>query len=145
MKNKLLALFSLCIVMIVLAGCGSGTSAQINTPAANTQPGTPIPDGQITVPGVDIQINSPAVSIQVILPGPNPLINNPDAHSRIAGVLMGIWHGVISPVTMLVSFINPNVQMFEVHNDGSPYNLGFLLGVALVFIILGAFAGSRRR
>ncbi len=35
--------------------------------------------------------------------------------------------------------------MYEVHNIGSLYNLGFLLGVAIVFILLGALVGSRRR
>jgi hypothetical protein len=35
--------------------------------------------------------------------------------------------------------------MYEVHNDGSQYNLGFLIGVALVFLILGIIGGSRRR
>jgi hypothetical protein len=34
--------------------------------------------------------------------------------------------------------------MYEVHNDGNQYNLGFLIGVAIVFIILGALVGSRR-
>ncbi len=34
--------------------------------------------------------------------------------------------------------------MYEVHNDGNQYNLGFLIGVAIIFIILGALVGSRR-
>jgi hypothetical protein len=37
------------------------------------------------------------------------------------------------------------VQMYEVHNDGSQYNLGFLLGIAIVFVILGLLVGSGRR
>jgi hypothetical protein len=73
------------------------------------------------------------------------MMNTADAQGNVAGILMGIWHGIISPVTLVVSFVNPNVQMYEVHNDGSPYNLGFLIGVAIVFILLGVFAGSRRR
>ena len=60
-----------------------------------------------------------------------------------AGVLQGLWHGLIAPVTLIMSFFNENVQMYEVHNDGKEYNLGFLLGVALVFLILG-FSGRRR-
>jgi LPXTG-motif cell wall-anchored protein len=31
-----------------------------------------------------------------------------------------------------------------VYNNGSQYNLGFLIGVALVFLLLGIFAGRRR-
>jgi hypothetical protein len=86
----------------------------------------------------------PGVSIQVYAPGPNPMVKIADAHGRVAGILLGIWHGVISPVTLVISFFNKGVQMYEVHNDGNQYNLGFLIGVAIVFIILGALVGSRR-
>jgi hypothetical protein len=36
------------------------------------------------------------------------------------------------------------VQMYEVHNNGPMYNLGFLLGAIVLFAILG-FSGGRRR
>jgi len=125
----------LAVALLVVAGCAPGPVAQVNTPVPST-PGTPAPSGQINVPGVTIQVNAP---------GPNPQVNTADASGRIAGILMGLWHGIISPVTLVLSFVNPGGQMYEVHNDGSQYNLGFLLGVALVFVILGATAGSRRR
>jgi hypothetical protein len=136
MKKKLFIFILLTVMLVLVAGCTPGSAVQVNTPVANTQAGTPVPSGQINVPGI---------SIQVYAPGPNPTINTADAHGRVAGVLLGLWHGVISPVTLIVSFFNPNVQMYEVHNDGSQYNLGYLLGVALVFVILGALVGSRRR
>jgi hypothetical protein len=136
MKKRLFLFSFLTVSLILFTGCAPGAGVQVNTPLPNTQGGTPAPNGQINVPGV---------SIQVYAPGPNPQVNTPDAHGRPAGILLGIWHGIISPVTLVVSFINSNVQMYEVHNDGSPYNLGFLLGVAIVFILLGVFAGSRRR
>ncbi len=87
----------------------------------------------------------PGVSIQIYAPGPNPLVNTADSHGSAAGILLGLWHGFISPVTMVWSFVNKDVQMYEVHNNGSQYNLGFLIGVAVLFIILGAIFGSRRR
>jgi len=34
-------------------------------------------------------------------------------------------------VTLVLSFFDQGVQMYEVYNDGSQYNLGFLLGVAI--------------
>jgi hypothetical protein len=43
-----------------------------------------------------------------------------------------------------MSFLSPPKEMYEVHNNGRMYNLGFLLGVAIVFLILG-FSGGRRR
>jgi len=136
MKNKLSIFVLMSVMLVMVAGCATGTGVQINTPVPNSQAGTVSPNGQINVPGFILQLN---------LPGPNPLVNKADANSRIAGILPGIWHGVISPITLLVSFINPSVQMYEVHNDGSQYNLGFLIGVAIVFLILGVSAGSRRR
>jgi hypothetical protein len=119
----------------LVSGCAPGSVVQINTPVPNTQAGTPAPNGQINVPGV---------SIQIYAPGPNPLANTANAHGRVAGILLGIWHGIISPVTLVISFFNQGVQMYEVHNDGNQYNLGFLIGVAIVFILLGALVGSRR-
>lgn len=136
MKNKLFGLVFISVILLMVAGCTPGSVAQVNTPVPNAQAGTPVPGGQINVPGV---------TIQVYAPGPNPLVNTADASNKVAGVLLGIWHGVISPVTLIISFIQPGVQIYEVHNDGSQYNFGFLVGVALVFLILGITAGSRRR
>ena len=135
MKKKLFIFVLMAVMLVMVAGCAPGTVAQIITPVPNTQAGTPAPSGQINVPGV---------SIQTYAPGPNPLVNTADAYGHVAGILLGIWHGIISPVTMVLSFVNKDVQMYEVHNDGSQYNLGFLLGVAIVFVILGVAAGSRR-
>ena len=135
MKKKFLVFVLLAVMLLMITGCGPGSAIQINTPAPNTQAGTPASSGQINVPGV---------SIQVYAPGTNPVVNTADAHGRISGILLGIWHGVISPVTLVISFFNKDVQMYEVHNDGNQYNLGFLIGVAIVFVILGALVGSRR-
>jgi hypothetical protein len=135
MKKKLFIFILSAVVLLMVAGCGPGSAIQVNTPAPNTPAGTPAPGGQINVPGV---------SIQVYAPGTNPSVNTNDAHGRVAGILLGIWHGVISPVTLVISFFNKGVQMYEVHNDGNQYNLGFLIGVAIIFIILGALVGSRR-
>jgi hypothetical protein len=116
-------------ISILVVGCTTGASAQVNTPVPSSQ------NGEVNVPGVSIKIN---------VPGPNPLVNTAGSNGQIAGTLLGIWHGIISPVTLVWSFIDPNIQMYEVHNDGSQYNLGFLLGVAIVFVLLGLFAGRRR-
>jgi hypothetical protein len=136
MKNKLFVFVLMVGILVMVAGCTPGTVIQINTAVPSGQAGTPASNGQINVPGV---------SIQVYAPGPNPTVDTADAHGRVAGVLLGIWHGVISPVTLVMSFFNKDVQMYEVHNDGKQYNLGFFLGVAIVFIILGALIGSGRR
>lgn len=118
MKQKLFTFIFVTAMLVMITGC-SPTNA-----------------GEITVSGV---------SVQLYAPGMNPSANTADAQGRISGLLSGIWHGIISPVTLVMSFINSNVQMYEVHNNGNQYNFGFLIGVAIVFILLGALLGSRRR
>ena len=133
MKTILFVVVVLMLVMV--SGCASGSVAQVNTPVPNAKGGTPAPNGQITVPGVNIQTYAP---------GPNPLVNTADPHGSAAGILLGIWHGIISPVTLVLSFLNKDTQMYEVHNNGSQYNLGFLIGMVILFVILGLIIGSRR-
>ena len=132
---KIIIFVVVVLMLVMVSGCAPGSVAQINTPVPNTKGGTPAPNGQITVPGVNIQTYAP---------GPNPLVNTADPHGSPAGILLGIWHGIISPVTLVLSFVNKDAQMYEVHNNGSQYNLGFLIGMVILFIILGLLVGSRR-
>jgi len=124
------------IFIVMIAGCTAGSTIQINTPDPNLPPGTPTPSGQISVP---------AFKVEISVAGSNPQVNKADANNRVAGILQGIWHGIISPVILVLSFINPNMQIYEVHNNGSQYNFGFLIGVAIVFLLLGITAGRRYR
>ena len=94
-------------------------------------------------PGRDIQVNVPASTIQLSTPGPNPELDKAGPNG-VAGIAQGLWHGLIAPVTLVLSFFNESVQMYEVHNNGNEYNLGFLVGVAVVFLILG-LSGRRWR
>ena len=50
-----------------------------------------------------------------------------------AGFWMGLWHGLISLVTFIISLFNSEVTIYEVNNTGWPYNLGFILGVMIFF------------
>jgi hypothetical protein len=95
-------------------------------------------------PGSDIEINSPEASINLSTPGVNPLVDEPAENGRVADIGQGLWHGLIAPVTLIISFFNEDVQMYEVHNNGREYNLGYLLGIALVFLLLGVTGGRRR-
>ena len=52
--------------------------------------------------------------------------------ARLAGFWAGLWHGVISPITFLVSLITTEVRIYEVHNKGRWYDFGFLLGLSIV-------------
>src|SRR6266498_5584123 len=95
-------------------------------------------------PGSSVEVNTPATSVQLTTPGPNPELDKPAENGGVAGIAQGLWHGLIAPVTLIGSFFNPDMQMYEVHNNGKEYNLGFLFGVALVFLILGLLGGRWR-
>src|SRR5919108_4930243 len=115
---KKLHFFVLSVVLLVIAtGCGPGSSVQVTTP------------------------NS---TMQLSAPGANPLINQPDATGRIARAGAGLWHGIIAPATLLVSFFDSNVRMYQVHNARSEYDLGFLVGVAILISIISLLIRMRR-
>jgi len=45
---------------------------------------------------------------------------------------MGIWHGIIAPVTFIVSLFSDNTAIYQ--SGGSTwYDFGFLLGVSISF------------
>lgn len=95
-------------------------------------------------PGSDVEVTTPRTTIELTTPGPNPELNTPDEDGRIATLGLGLWHGIIAPVMLVGSFFNPDMQIYEVHNNGGEYNLGYLVGVALVFLILGVIGGRWR-
>lgn len=95
-------------------------------------------------PGAEVEVNVPATTLELTTPGANPLANQPDEDGRLAGAAQGLWHGLIAPVTVIGAFFNPALEMYEVHNNGREYNLGFLVGVALIFLILGVIGGRGR-
>jgi hypothetical protein len=66
--------------------------------------------------------------------GPNSKYAAPGA--RPAGFWVGLWHGLISPITFIVSLFSVGVRIHEVNNNGRWYDLGFIIGVS------GAFGGS---
>lgn len=119
------------LVAVIVTGCSPSSPIQVNTPVPDA---SAVPNSEVTVPGLTIRINAP---------GPNPQEDTANELGVVAGILMGIWHGFIAPVTLAVSFFNPQVQMYEVHNDGNMYNLGFMLGLILFCVVVVLL--SRRR
>lgn len=95
-------------------------------------------------PGSDLEVTTPDSTIELRSPGANPQLNEADVNGQVSGFVQGLWHGIIAPVSVIGSFFNPAMQMYEVHNNGRDYNLGFLLGVAFVFLLLGLIGGRWR-
>lgn len=44
----------------------------------------------------------------------------------------GLWHGMISPITFLVSLFNARVRIYETHNRGRLYDFGFIVRASAV-------------
>ncbi len=98
----------------------------------------------LTACSSNLNIDRKNADIQFTVPGANPELDTPADNGRVAGLGTGFFHGLLAPLTLFISFFNPAVQMYEVHNDGAWYNLGFLIGSVLLFAF-GGFSGGRRR
>lgn len=76
-------------------------------------------------------------------PGINPEVGSAAESGRVAGFWLGLWHGIIAPVTFVVSLFTDTVNLYEVHNNGNWYDFGFVLGAGILFG--GGKAGARGR
>lgn len=54
----------------------------------------------------------------------------------------GLWHGMISFISLIIHIFNENVAVYESNNTGGWYDFGFLLGV--IFIWGGSSHVTRR-
>jgi hypothetical protein len=73
--------------------------------------------------------------------GPNPAVGTGE---DAPGFWMGLWHGIILPVTFVISLFTDNVNVYDAANDGNWYDFGFFLGVLLFLGGGGSQAGRRR-
>ena len=48
---------------------------------------------------------------------------------HIYGFFGGLWHGIIAPVSFVISLFSDHVAVWAVNNNGGWYSFGFLLGV----------------
>jgi hypothetical protein len=75
--------------------------------------------------------------------GANPQVDMEPADGEVAGFWTGLWHGIILPITFIVSLFSDNVNVYEVFNSGGWYNFGFVLGAGT--LLGGSGSGARRR
>ena len=92
---------------------------------------------------VFITVSFAALAMLSCAAGPNQLVGTPDAEGDVAGFWNGLWHGFIALFTFLISLFSDKVHMYDVHNSGNLYNLGYLIGVMVFFG--GGCCGSRKR
>ncbi|MFT5772297.1 MAG: hypothetical protein ACI9UV_002289 [Algoriphagus sp.] len=60
------------------------------------------------------------------------------------GFFFGVWHGVLAPVSFVLSVFMEDVAMYAVNNTGGWYDFGFVLGAGILFGG-GGNASNRRR
>ena len=82
------------------------------------------------------------LSLSACAAGPNDLVKSANPEGTVAGFWRGLWHGFISLFTFIISLFSDKVGVYEVHNSGALYNLGFIIGVS-AFYGGGSGAGSR--
>jgi len=58
------------------------------------------------------------------------LIALPNITNAPPSFLLGIWHGLLAPWTLLARIYTP-IQMYACPNPGTPYDVGFIIGVYL--------------
>jgi hypothetical protein len=75
--------------------------------------------------------------------GPNAQRSVADASGHVAGFWVGLWQGIIAPITFIISLFTNHVNVYEIHNNGNWYNFGFVLGAGILFG--GGAAGTRKR
>ena len=59
-----------------------------------------------------------------------------------AGFFLGIWHGWIAPITLILGLFNPDIRIYETFNTGWWYDFGFYIAIISGF---GGIAFSRKR
>ena len=77
--------------------------------------------------------------------GFNPAVDTPGPDGDVAGFWLGLWHGLIVVITFIVSLFNEDVAIYEVHNSGAIYDLGFVLGLFIAFGGPAGGASGRRK
>ena len=85
-----------------------------------------------------------AVGLSGCAAGPNPEVGTAVAETgTVPGFWYGLWHGVIAPVTFVLSLFTDEVTIYEVHNAGNWYDAGFMLGLTVSLGGGGASSGRR--
>lgn len=65
-----------------------------------------------------------AIFLSGCLPG-----DGTNTANKPAGFLWGIWHGLIAPISLIISLFKENIGIYELANNGWQYNLGYLLAI----------------
>ena len=60
-----------------------------------------------------------------------------------AGFFWGIWHGWVSPVSLVMSLLNNDIRIYETANTGWWYDFGFYISIISGFGGLSLFRKTK--
>src|SRR5512140_2479825 len=103
MKKTLFSALALILMAVFLTGCELDQIVTIDTPVpgsaeARVTPNPPVPTAAPGVPVSGGEVDLPGARINIYAPGPNPFMNQAGPRGAVAGILLGLWHGIISPI-----------------------------------------------
>jgi hypothetical protein len=61
----------------------------------------------------------------------NELTGIPNAKNHIFGFWYGVSQGFLCVIALIGSLFNKGINIYEIHNTGFGYNIGFLIGILL--------------
>lgn len=50
-----------------------------------------------------------------------------------SGFWNGLWHGIIAPISFVISLFSDNITMYDVNNNGKWYDFGFVVGAGILW------------
>lgn len=59
-----------------------------------------------------------------------------------AGFFWGIWHGWLSPISLIIGLFDKNIRVYEVSNTGWWYDFGFYIAIISGF---GSLSLTRKK
>jgi hypothetical protein len=67
-----------------------------------------------------------------------------DNPAESANFWLGLWQGLIICLSFIASWFDNNIVLYQVHNNGFWYNLGFIIGIA-ISVGSGGAGGSKTK
>ena len=75
-----------------------------------------------------------ASGILILMTGCAPSISVEQCVANdLYGFWGGLWHGIIAPISFVLSLFMDDVAMYAVNNTGGWYDFGFVLGAGILF------------
>lgn len=68
-----------------------------------------------------------------------------DISDKPAGLFLGIWHGWIAPLSLILEIFNSDIRIYEPYNRGFLYDLGFYASIIAGFGGLSLFRRKRNK